>query len=51
MALLESRGVAYTDLEGWHRLDSTRSPSASPEERARIKVVDRDEMVEVSRGE
>ncbi|MET4051148.1 ferredoxin--NADP+ reductase [Frigoribacterium sp. PvP054] len=51
-ALLESRGVEYTDLEGWHRLDEHEiGLGASHEhERARVKVVERDEMVRVSRA-
>jgi ferredoxin--NADP+ reductase len=48
--LLTSRGVTYTDLDGWHRLDSHEIALGEPEGRARIKVVDRDEMIEVSRG-
>jgi len=51
VALLESRGVAYTDLDGWHRLDSHEIALGEPEGRVRIKVVDRDEMIAVSRGE
>jgi ferredoxin--NADP+ reductase len=51
-ALLESRGVEYTDLEGWHRLDEhEQSLGAQHEhERVRVKVVPRDEMVRVSRS-
>ncbi|NYD67347.1 FAD-dependent oxidoreductase [Agromyces atrinae] len=49
--LLESRGIAYTDLDGWHRLDEHEKALGEPEGRARIKVVPRDEMVEISRGE
>ena len=51
-ALLEQRGVAYTDLEGWHRLDEHEQAlgSAHEHERARVKVVPRDEMVRVSRA-
>ncbi len=48
-ALLESRGVEYTDLDGWHRLDQHEMALGQPEGRARIKVVPRDEMVSVSR--
>ncbi|ROS61661.1 ferredoxin--NADP+ reductase [Frigoribacterium sp. PhB160] len=50
-ALLAQRGVEYTDLEGWHRLDEhEQSLGARHEhERARVKVVPRDEMVRVSR--
>lgn len=50
-ALLESRGVAWTDLDGWHRLDEHEVALGAPHERARIKVVPRDEMVRISRGE
>ena len=50
-ALLAERGVAWTDLEGWHRLDEHEIALGAPHERARIKVVPRDEMVAVSRGE
>ncbi|WP_105566252.1 FAD-dependent oxidoreductase [Microbacterium halophytorum] len=50
-ALLESRGVAWTDLEGWHRLDQHEMALGEPEGRERIKVVPREEMVRVSRGE
>jgi ferredoxin/flavodoxin---NADP+ reductase len=50
-ALLAERGVRWTDLEGWHRLDAHEMALGEPHERARIKVVPRDEMVAVSRGE
>ena len=49
--LLAARGVAWTDLDGWHRLDQHEIALGEPEGRARIKVVARDEMVKVSRGE
>jgi ferredoxin--NADP+ reductase len=49
--LLASRGVAWTDLEGWHRLDQHEMALGAPHERARVKVVPRDEMVTISRGE
>jgi ferredoxin--NADP+ reductase len=48
--LLESRGVPYTDLEGWHRLDAHEIALGEPEGRARIKVVPRDEMVDIARS-
>jgi ferredoxin--NADP+ reductase len=58
-ALLESRGVAYTTWDGWLRLDEhERRLGAeyglvrhgdSEEPRERIKVVDRDVMIQVSR--
>ncbi len=50
-ALLAERGVRWTDLEGWHRLDEHEIALGAPHERARIKVVPRDEMVAISRGE
>ncbi|WP_127818162.1 FAD-dependent oxidoreductase [Microbacterium sp. CPCC 204701] len=49
--LLASRGVAWTDLEGWHRLDEHEMALGAPHERVRIKVVPRGEMVSISRGE
>ncbi|MFF5791688.1 FAD-dependent oxidoreductase [Paeniglutamicibacter sp. NPDC012692] len=59
--LLQSRGVEFTTWEGWKKLDaheialgaaaSPTETSVGPVERARIKVVDRDEMVKISRGE
>ncbi|MGO3370607.1 FAD-dependent oxidoreductase [Microbacterium gubbeenense] len=50
-ALLESRGVEWTDLDGWHRLDEHEVALGEPQGRARVKVVPRDEMVKISRGE
>lgn len=50
-ALLAERGVRWTDLDGWHRLDEHEVALGAPHERARIKVVPRDEMVAISRGE
>ncbi|MFT4284434.1 MAG: FAD-dependent oxidoreductase [Protaetiibacter sp.] len=50
VALLEERGVAYTDLDGWHRLDEHEIALGEPHGRARIKVVPRDEMVQISRS-
>ncbi|MBC7723783.1 MAG: FAD-dependent oxidoreductase [Burkholderiaceae bacterium] len=49
VALLESRGIAYTDLNGWHSLDQHEIRLGEAEGRARVKVVPRDEMVAVSR--
>jgi ferredoxin--NADP+ reductase len=48
--LLESRGIEYTDLDGWHRLDEHEIALGAPTGRARIKVVPRDEMVQIARG-
>ena len=49
--LLESRGIEWTDLDGWHRLDEHEQALGSAEGRKRIKVVPRDEMVGISRDE
>ena len=46
--LLESRGVEFTNLDGWHNLDEHEIALGAPQGRARIKVVPRDEMVRVS---
>lgn len=55
--LLE-RGVAYTTWDGWERLDAHEKalgeaygPLPDGTLRARVKVVDRQEMIDVSRGE
>ena len=50
-ALLEDRGVPYTTIEGWHRLDAHELGLGEPHGRTRIKVVPRDEMTRISRGE
>jgi len=46
--LLQSRGVEFTNLDGWHNLDEYEIGLGAPQGRARIKVVDRETMVEVS---
>jgi ferredoxin--NADP+ reductase len=51
VALLAERGVKYTDVAGWARLDEHEIALGEPQGRARIKVVDRDEMIAISRGE
>ena len=48
--MLDERGIAYTNLDGWHRLDQHEMALGEAEGRARIKVVPRDEMVTISRG-
>ncbi|MEY2847773.1 MAG: hypothetical protein RI885_438 [Actinomycetota bacterium] len=47
--LLDERGVLYTDLDGWHRLDQHELGLGEPQGRTRVKVVPRDEMVTISR--
>ena len=57
VGLLESRGVQYTSWEGWLALDAHErslgekaSAGADSVQRERIKVVPREDMVEISRG-
>jgi ferredoxin--NADP+ reductase len=46
--LLEERGLTYTTWEGWERLDAHEIALGTPHERARIKVVDREGMLNAS---
>ncbi len=57
--LLENRGVQYTSWEGWLALDAherslgekaSADAGADGIQRERIKVVPREDMVEISRG-
>ncbi len=48
VALLEERGVEYTNLDGWHALDEHELALGEAEGRTRVKVVPREEMVAVS---
>ena len=48
VALLDSRNVEYTNLDGWHNLDQHERALGEPVGRIRIKVVPRDEMVAIS---
>lgn len=48
-ALLAERGVEWTDIDGWIRLDEHEIALGEPQQRARVKVVPRDEMVRISR--
>ena len=50
VSLLESRGIEFTNLDGWHKLDEHEKALGAAQERERVKVVDRDEMLRVSRG-
>ena len=47
-ALLHSRGVRYTNLEGWQRLDAKERQLGEARGRERLKLVPREEMLEVS---
>ena len=47
--LLKSRDVEYTNLHGWQLLDAREIAFGELEGRARIKLVDRDEMIAASK--
>jgi len=47
-ALLEERGIEFTNLDGWHNLDEHEKALGEPHGRARIKLVDREDMVRAS---
>jgi ferredoxin--NADP+ reductase len=49
--LLRSRGVDYTDLTGWQRLDEAERALGAERGRERLKVVPRDEMLRISLGQ
>ena len=49
--LLSERGVEWTDIDGWIRLDEHEMALGEPHGRARVKVVPRDKMVQISRDE
>lgn len=49
--LLHAREVPYTTIEGWHRLDEHELGLGEQAGRARIKVVPREDMTRISRGE
>ena len=48
--LLTERGVEFTTVDGWVALDEHEQALGAPQGRARIKVVDRDEMIRISRA-
>jgi len=47
--LLTERGVEFTTVDGWVALDEHEQALGAPQGRARIKVVDRAEMIRISR--
>ncbi|WP_124054130.1 FAD-dependent oxidoreductase [Arcanobacterium ihumii] len=50
-AVLESRNVRYTTWQGWELLEAYEKSLGEPAGRERIKVVERETMTAVSRGE
>ncbi len=51
LAQLEEAGVAYTTWEGWELLDAYEQQLGEPQGRERVKVVQRETMTAISRGE
>ncbi|WP_017976061.1 FAD-dependent oxidoreductase [Actinopolyspora halophila] len=51
LRVLDERGVPYTTWEGWNRLDAHERALGADRGRERLKVVERDEMVRISREE
>lgn len=49
--MLRDRGIRYTTIEGWHRLDAHERALGEAQQRERIKVVPRDEMVDIATSE
>ncbi|GAA5105867.1 FAD-dependent oxidoreductase [Haloechinothrix salitolerans] len=50
LEFLEQRGVEYTTWDGWYQLDAHERSLGEAEGRERKKVVEREEMVRVSRA-
>lgn len=50
-SLLESRGVRFTNWQGWELLESYEKLLGEKRGRERTKIVDRDAMTAISRGE
>jgi ferredoxin--NADP+ reductase len=50
VSLLESRGVEYTTVDGWHLLDAHELSLGEKVGRTRIKVVPREDMTAISRA-
>ncbi|GAA0266565.1 FAD-dependent oxidoreductase [Cryptosporangium japonicum] len=51
LAHLDARAVEYTTWAGWQRLDRHEIALGAPHQRKRIKVVPREEMIALSRGQ
>ncbi|MFI7005201.1 FAD-dependent oxidoreductase [Streptomyces sp. NPDC050145] len=47
-AFLGERGVRYTTWEGWYKLDAAEKALGEPQGRERVKIVERDEMLDAS---
>ena len=49
--MLHERGIRFTTIEGWHRLDEHEKALGEAQQRERVKVVPRDEMVDIANAE
>ena len=49
--LLSKRGVAFTNLSGWQKLDEAEKQRGEARGRERLKVVPREEMLDISLGQ
>lgn len=49
-ALLNARKIDYVTLDGWHRIDQYEMQLGSQRGRERVKVVAREDMVDITRG-
>ncbi|MDI3387620.1 FAD-dependent oxidoreductase [Streptomyces sp. B-S-A8] len=47
-AFLGERGVRFTTWEGWYRLDAAEKALGEPQGRERVKIVEREEMLDAS---
>ncbi|WP_432058528.1 FAD-dependent oxidoreductase [Streptomyces sp. bgisy022] len=47
-AFLAERGVRYTTWDGWYRLDAAEKALGEPQGRARVKIVEREDMLRES---
>ncbi|WP_250038036.1 FAD-dependent oxidoreductase [Paractinoplanes maris] len=50
LTYLDRRGVGYTTWDGWKRLDDHEVGLGRPHGRKRVKVVPRQDMIDISRG-
>ncbi|MFG2769071.1 FAD-dependent oxidoreductase [Streptomyces sp. NPDC048350] len=48
VAFLEGKGITYTTWEGWYALDAAEKALGEPQGRARVKIVEREDMLRAS---
>ncbi|MDX3804540.1 pyridine nucleotide-disulfide oxidoreductase, partial [Streptomyces sp. AK04-3B] len=47
-AFLAEREIRYTTWQGWHRLDAAEKALGKPQNRERVKIVEREDMLRES---